>query len=104
MRDYVSNIRRESFTILTERELMELAADSSETTWLIDVLGDQLGVCDSFDKMQKILIESWKAETGITEDLDDDSRVVVDLKFGQWVLIVNHTALWDYTATKILKL
>lgn len=78
--------------------------ESTEETWLIEILGEVLGAADGFDKMQKILIESWKAETGITEDVDNDPRVIVDLKFGQWVLIVNHVALWDYTATKIPKL
>jgi hypothetical protein len=78
--------------------------ESSEEVWLIEVLGEVLGAAEGFDKMQKILIESWKSETGITEDVDDDPRVIVDLKFGQWVLIVNRIALWDYTATKIPKL
>lgn len=76
----------------------------TESLWLIEVLGEQIGVCEEFDKMRKILIESWKTETGITEDLDDDPRVVVDLKFGHWILIVDRVALWDYTATKIPKL
>jgi hypothetical protein len=78
--------------------------ESTEEVWLIEVLGEVLGAAEGFDKMQKILIESWKSETGITEDVDDDPRVIVDLKFGQWVLIVNRIALWDYTATKIPKL
>lgn len=78
--------------------------ESTEEVWLIEVLGETLGAAEGFDKMQKILIESWKSETGITEDVDDDPRVIVDLKFGQWVLIVNRIALWDYTATKIPKL
>lgn len=78
--------------------------ESTEEVWLIEILGEQLGVCEGFDKMQKLLIESWKSETGITEDVDADPRVIVDLKFGQWVLIVNRVALWDYTATKIPKL
>lgn len=78
--------------------------ESTEEVWLIEVLGEILGAAEGFDKMQKILIESWKSETGITEDVDDDPRVIVDLKFGQWVLIVNRIALWDYTATKIPKL
>lgn len=104
MHDYVSNIRRESFTIITEEELMAQLDEYADATWLIEVLGETLGVCEGFEKMQKILIEAWKSETGITEDVDDDARVSVDLKFGQWVLIVNHLPLWDYTATKIPKL
>lgn len=77
--------------------------EATEHVWLLEVPEQVLGICEDFDKAERILREHYLHDHGMTEE-SDGHRLLFNLKFGQWIFLVDKLPDWGYTATKIPRL